>query len=167
MVVALGRRIEADRLSRAFGRALDGVAPARSDEVGGLLGLEHEFRVLVDGSAIDFSRLIHRLSIDGRRVDPADPNAYRGAWGGAITADGREAEIAVAPVERGPGCTTGLLARARLGRSLLRGALPPGAVLEGYSTHLSVAVPDGLAERAARIYARTFAPALMLLLDGP
>jgi hypothetical protein len=166
MAVVLGSRSRADRLSRAFARA---VAPEASLAPSGarLLGLEHEFRVLVGNRQVDFGRLLHDLSIPGRRVDPADPNAYRGAWGGAITADDREAEIAVAPVEWRPGCPAELVARARLGRSLLAASLPPEARLEGFSTHLSVAIPDRLGERAARIYARTFAPALMLLLDGP
>jgi hypothetical protein len=166
VVFALRARFESDRLSRVFGRALGVPLPARP-EPGGLLGLEHEFRVLVEGRPIDFQQLIHRLEIPGRRVDPADPNAYRGPWGGAITADGHEAEIAISPVAIGPACTDELLARAHLGRDALARALPPPARLEGFSTHLSVAVPDHLVERAAAIFVRTFAPALMLLLDGP
>lgn len=167
MAFTLGLRSESDRLSRLFGRALRVPKSVDGDRPGSLLGLEHEFRVLVEGRPVDFGRLIHHLDIPGYRVDPADPNAYRGAWGGSITADDREAEIAIAPVRTGPRCTGELLLRARTGRSLLANALPAGATLEGFSTHLSVAVSDRLVERAAAIYVRTFAPALMLLLDGP
>ncbi len=160
------RRSDAERLSAAFATALGGGA-APSTGAGELIGLEHEFRVLFNGQPVDFSRLIHTLPIDGLRVDPADPNAYRGPRGEKITCDEREAEIAVAPIARGPGCTAVVVERAHAGRATLSAALPEGAELEGFSTHLSVAVPDNLVERTAQIYSRTFAPALMLLLDGP
>ena len=167
MVFALGARSESERLNREFRSALRVRRRASDSAPGALVGLEHEFRVIVDGRPIDFRRLIHTLDVPGRRIDPADPNAYRGGWGGTITADGAEAEIAIAPVATEPGWTDELLARAWLGRSMLERLLPADARLEGFSTHLSVSVPAGLAERAARIYVDTFATALMLLLDGP
>jgi hypothetical protein len=164
MAVLLRRRSEADRLSAAFARLLAGersLAPAP------LLGLEHEFRVIVGDEVVDFRSFIHQLPIPGRRLDPGDSNAYRGDWGGTITADGPEAEIAIAPLALRAGFGDALLDRAHIGRGLLEDALPAGTTLEGYSTHLSVAVPVGLEECVARAYVDTFAPALMLLLDGP
>jgi len=163
-VVAL-RRSRTDRLSRGFARAVSGASP-RVGHVP-LLGVEHEFRVLAGVHPVDFRRVIHELPIAGRRIDPADPNAYRGSWGGVITADGPEAEIAVAPVPCGPGGPDALVRSAGDSRRRLEATLPEGLRLEGYSTHLSVSVADGVADRAARLYARTFAPALMLLMDGP
>jgi len=166
MAFAVATRSRADRLDRAFARSLDPSRWWRPVAAESLLGLEHEFRVLVDERPVDFSRLIHHVGIPGARVDPGDPNAYRGAWGGIVTADGPEGEIAIAPVAVGPGAIGRAVAGAHRGRSVLAGSLPAGARLEGFSTHLSVSVPDRLVERVARTYARTFAPALMLLLDG-
>ncbi len=168
MAFPLVRSCESDRFSTAFARTIGAAASKYGTEAPAtLVGLEHEFRVLVAERPIDFRRLIHELPIDGRRVDPADPNAYRGSWGGTITCDGREAEIAIPPVATVPGFSSIVVALTSLGRERLRAALPADATLEGYSTHLSVAVPDRLVERAARLYTETFAPALMLLLDGP
>lgn len=143
-----------------------GVEDTRS-RVGALVGVEHEFVVRLDGRQIDFRQVIHRLEIPGRQIDAADPNAYRGAWGGSITADGPEAEIATPPVTVGPMVGARVASIAAAGASVLRGALPPGATLEGYSTHLSVQVPRGCEGRAALHLAERFAPALTWLLDGP
>ena len=66
---------------------------------GGLLGLELEFSVRSRaGGPVHFGSLIHRLAMDGSALDPGDPNAYRCSWGGVITSDGAEAEIATPPV---------------------------------------------------------------------
>ena len=98
--------------------------------------MEHEFRVNLDGRQIDFRQVIHRLPIDGLRIDPADPDAYRCPWGGTITADGPEAEIAIAPVAAGPAMAGRVVGTGARARAELEAILPPGATLEGYSTHL-------------------------------
>ncbi|OGN84947.1 MAG: hypothetical protein A2X23_01625 [Chloroflexi bacterium GWC2_73_18] len=132
-----------------------------------LLGLEQEYRLRAGDEQLDFRRLIHRLPVPGRRLDPGDPNAYRLAWGGVLTADGREAEVATPPVRRRPGFARAIESWAGAGRAELKSLLPDGVRSEGYSTHLSAAMPASLNERVAALHARTFAAAQMLLMDGP
>ena len=160
------RTSAASLLSAELGRAITPAYPARPS-VGALVGVEHEFRVLLHGRPIDFRQVIHRLPIDGRRIDPLDPDAYRCAWGGTITADGPEAEIAIAPVSVGRDVAARTLARTTRGRFELEGVLPAGAALEGYSTHISVEVPDTLVDRAADRFVRHFSAAMTLMLDEP
>jgi hypothetical protein len=129
-------------------------------------GVEHEFTVLDAGSAVvDFRRLIHTLPVPGRRLDPVDGNAYRCRWGGVITADGREAEIATPPIELGPGFASAVVESAARGRAVLESILPVGLTVHGYSTHLNVSVADKRVVRAARRFSARFAPALMLVMD--
>jgi hypothetical protein len=134
-------------------------------EAGDRVGIEHEFVVRDRGRAIDFRRVIHRLAIDGVRADPADSNAYRCAWGGVITADGNEAEIAIPPVRVGPGFVGRASGLAVAGRHALERRLPAAHDLVGFSTHVSVALRARRDDRLSRRFARTFAPALMLLMD--
>ena len=109
---------------------------------GGLLGLELEFSVRSEqGGRVHFGSLIHRLGLDGTTLDPGDPSAYRCSWGGVITADGAEAEIATPPVRTRPGFTAQLQAWARTGEAELRRAVPRGIGLDGYSAHFSAAMP--------------------------
>jgi hypothetical protein len=131
-----------------------------------LTGIEHEYSVLVDGSPVDFRTLLHGLDLDGRRIDAVDPDAYRCDWGGIITADGAEAEVATPPVRVVPGFI-GLANRwAQLGRSRLTTALPAGTTLAGYSTHISVAVPERQEWTVSRRFVSRFAAPMMLLLDN-
>lgn len=132
---------------------------------GGLLGLELEFSVRSGAGRVHFGSLIHRLGLDGITLDPGDPNAYRCSWGGVVTADGAEAEIATPPVRTRPGFTTRLQAWARTGEEGLRRAVPGGLGLDGYSAHFSAAMPAKLNDRVCRLYAQTFAADLMLLMD--
>ena len=129
-------------------------------------GVEHEFTVLLDQQPIDFRELIHTLPIPGRRLDPQDDNAYRCGWGGALTADGREAEIATPPVRLAPGFAAEVVRLAAVGQDCLSGVLP-GHHLVGYSTHLNISVPDRRSLAVSRRFATRFAPAMMLLLDRP
>lgn len=129
-------------------------------------GVEHEFSVLLDGAPIDFRDLIHTLPIPGRRLDPEDPHAYRCHWGGALTADGREAEIATPPIRLAPGFAAQVVELAAVGQDCLTGVLP-GHRLVGYSTHVNISVPDRRSLAIARRFATRFAPAMMLLLDRP
>jgi len=131
-----------------------------------LAGVEREWRVLGRaGRQRDFRTLVDALPLDGRRLDPDDPHAHRCRWGGVVTADGREAEVATPPVPVGPGAGADLEALARLGYRRLRAALPSAVRLEGYSTHLNVTVPDRSVVRAADRFARRLALPQMLLLD--
>jgi len=135
-------------------------------EIGGLVGLEHEYQVLLAGAPANFRQLIHHLAIDGLRIDPADGNAYRLASGLALTADGAEAEIASPPVNVSPGFTREVRAWAAEGHRALAATLPGGASMVGYSTHISVAMPDEIVDAVADLYSLTFAPAFALLIEG-
>ena len=130
------------------------------------MGLEHEFRVFFGEEPADFRSLVHDLHLGQPNLDPADPNAYRLPSGAAVTCDGAEAEIALAPTRVGPGFTEELTLRASHERAALASRLPPRHRLVGCSTHLSVSVPDELTQPVCRLYATIFAPAMMLLMDG-
>jgi hypothetical protein len=151
---------EADPLAVALGE--------RPGDAGlGAVGIEHEFVVRAGGSTVDARRLLSTLDIAGRRIDPGDPRAIRTATGVAITSDGAEAEVAVPPVPLGPGAVPELRSWAGSAHAQLADALPRGHELEGVSTHVSASIHDEHADRAASLFARTFAPALMLLVDRP
>jgi len=132
-------------------------------EPASLLGVEQEYTVRLGREPVDFRWLAPTLPVAGRRVDPGDPLALRCAWGGVITADGAEAEIAIPPVPVRPGFTVAARGLVRTGLEELAGAIPPEMRLEGYSTHVSVAMPDRLNDRVCRLFVRRFAPAMMLL----
>ena len=82
-----------------------------------LIGLEHEYRLIKDGAALDFRGLIHELRVPGRRLDPGDANAYRLPSGLALTCDDAEAEIASPPLATSPGFTAAIAGWATAGRS--------------------------------------------------
>ncbi len=128
------------------------------------LGVEHEYRVHGPDGPVDFRAVVDGLDL-GVRADPTDPHAQRGRWGGVVTADGAEAEVATPPVLAGPGATAEVAALARRGRDALRAALGEDHRLEGYSTHLNVSAPRRGDRRLAMLFATVFAPSLMLLLD--
>jgi hypothetical protein len=132
-----------------------------------VLGIEHEYRVFDGGTQLDFETLLHTLGVEGLRLDPTDPNAYRTPWGGLVTADGREAEVAIAPVAVRPGCTAELEWRTLVARRVLIDALPSHVRLDGYSTHVNLEVDDHDVVAAGRLFVKRFAPAMMLLLDRP
>src|SRR5206468_955842 len=106
----------------------------------------------------DFATVLHGLPVDGVRLDPSDANAYRTVSGVLVTVDGREAEVATAPVSLRPGCTAEVEWRAHVARETLHAVLPRSLLLDGYSTHLNVEVDDGLVVTAGRLFARRFAP---------
>ena len=145
-------------LTRALG-AVDDRRPV------GLLGLEHEYELSADGEPVDFRDLIHDLAVPGLRLDPGDTNAYRCTSGLAVTADDEEAEVASPPLPLAADFTEQLQDWASAGRALLDDILPSSITLDGYSTHLSAAVALDDAEAVADLFAATFAPALMLVLD--
>src|SRR5690349_2208955 len=118
-----------------FAAALGPVETAHAP--GGLVGLEHEYRISAEGKCLDFRDLIHDLAIPGRRLDPGDTNAYRCTSGLAVTCDDEEAEVASPPLPLTPRFTTELDHWAGAGRGLLTQVVPPSIALVGYSTHLS------------------------------
>lgn len=129
------------------------------------IGVEHEYRVLRDGRAVDFAGLFPGLGLDAIVADPNDPNAHAGRWGGVITADGIEAEVATPPVEVSPDCRAALLDSVRRGRAELEAHLPDGLGLDGWSTHVNVSAPRRGDVRLARRFAETFAPGAVLLTE--
>jgi hypothetical protein len=129
-----------------------------------MCGVEHEYEVRAGGHAVDFRQLVDGLGL-GRRLDPGDPHAHRGAWGGAITADKHEAEVVTPPVPLSPAAADAVHHWTVRGRRFLEDRLPPGHTLRGYSTHISVTVGDTTVQRTAGLFVRHLAPALMLLLD--
>jgi hypothetical protein len=130
-----------------------------------LAGVEREWRVLAGDDVIDFRTVIDDLDLDGRRLDPDDPHAHRCGWGGVVTADGQEAEVATPPLEVRAGVTWQLEALAAAGRSVVRGACRDSWTLDGYSTHLNVGTDDRSVTSVADRFTRHLAPAQMLLLD--
>lgn len=154
------------RLSNAFAQRLDRQRTRSGQRPGELVGLEHEYQVFQGGAQLDFRALIHGFRLGPRFLDPSDPNAYHLPSGAMLTCDRREAEIATPPVRCGPGFAREVEGRARSERGALELLLAPETELVGYSTHVSVSMVDALTEQAALLYARTFAPALMLLLNG-
>jgi hypothetical protein len=150
---------------------LPGNLLGRSRAAGGapdaLLGLEHEYALAQRGAPLDFRDLIHRLPVDGLRLDPGDAHAYRLRSGMVLTADGAEAEIATPPIAVQPGFGPEIQRWASHGLAYLRSVLPRGVEVTGYSTHISVSMPVADCLDAARLYATTFAPALALLMENP
>lgn len=134
---------------------------------GGLLGVEHEYRLSAAGCPVDFRDLLPGLAVEGKRLDPGDRNAYRLPSGLALTCDEGEAEVATPPISVRPGFAEEVVAWAQHGRSELARVLPAAHELTGYSTHLSAAMPGADGDEVADLYARTFAPALALLLERP
>ncbi len=152
-------------LSNAFAEALISSSHEPDCEIGTWFGLEHEYRILRDNNQIDFRTLIHSLGLGQDHLDPGDPNVYRLSSGESLTCDEAEAEVALPPIRCYPGYTGRVEASAGTARARLRQVVPAGLDLEGYSTHLSVSVPDAMATRVADLYTKAFAPALMLLVD--
>jgi hypothetical protein len=139
---------------------------AHVDAPGSLLGVEQEFTVRTSTAwPADFRELYPALSVNGAALDPADPNARRCRSGVVVTVDGREAEVATPPVPVRPGFAHETEAWARAARDELVGLLPDAYAVSGYSSHLSVSIDDARNTRVGALYARTFAPGLMLLVD--
>ena len=130
----------------------------------GIVGVEHEYRVLRDGEPVDFRVLLRRLSLPGGGLDPGDPNAHHLPSGLLLTADGAEAEVATPPITLWPGATRDASAWSELAERALLASLPAGLAVEGYSTHLNVSVQADVVS-VARLFAERFALGMMLLLE--
>jgi hypothetical protein len=135
-----------------------------------IIGLEHEYEIHHGGRQVDARELLPALELTGRRLDPGDPHAIRLGWGGVITADGQEVEVVTPPIALRAGAIDEVLDLAATGRTQLVDSLArhvgDGCRLHGYSTHISVAVPDEIVVEVGQMVVSRFAPALMLLLDS-
>ncbi|MGA2529159.1 MAG: hypothetical protein ABSG36_08360 [Acidimicrobiales bacterium] len=130
------------------------------------VGLEQEYRVSAGDRVVDFRTLIHRLELGRPRLDPADLGAYKLKSGAVLTADEAEAEIALPPRLVAPGFGYAIAAAALSERLDLVSRLPERTRIDGYSTHISVAVRPSSLLAIAKLYATTFGAALMLLMDS-
>ena len=131
---------------------------------GRIVGVEREYEIGGPDGPIDARGIWAALPDPGVWLDPSDPYARRGRWGGVITADGPHAELATPPIRLAPGCTDELLGLAAAGERHLAAQLS-GHRLIGYSTHINVEVADRSATRIARLIAGRLAVPIMLLLD--
>ncbi len=143
----------------ALGPALGERRPAT------VVGVEHEYSLGMAGDRLDFRTLIHELDIAGRRLDPGDANAYRCPSGLVVTCDAEDAEVVSPPLAVQPGFAAEVETWADHGWAELRRLLPPGITVTPFSTHVSASMPDELVDGVGELFARTFAPALMLMLD--
>ena len=143
------------------------VGTAACDAAGSLLGVEQEFTVRTHaGWPVDFGDLLPDLVGWGAdALDPSLPGARRCRSGAVLSADGREAEVAIPPVPVRPRFADDTAAWGRAARRELTELLPESFSLSGYSTHLSVSVDDTRSPAVAGLYTRTFALGLMLLVD--
>jgi hypothetical protein len=160
-VLCFGR---AARLNRRFAASL--TSAGSHDAAASLVGLEHEYRLLDGERQVDFRQVIRSLALSQHHLDPGDPYAYRVATGAVVTCDQAEAEVVLPPTRVGPHFARQIEATAARERRRLMERLPRTWTAEGYSTHISVAIPAGAGDRLAKLYTRTFAPALMLLMDN-
>jgi hypothetical protein len=130
-----------------------------------VVGVEREYTVHDADGVIDGRALWPELRALGAAIDPSDVNARRGPWGGAVTLDGAEMEVATPPFPLVSGVTGNLLTSASAGQRYLGDRLPSGNYLKGYSTHLNVEVDDAIGKPLARLIATRLALPLMLVID--
>lgn len=152
-------------LPAPFSTALGPALPPRHP--GAVVGLEQEYSLRRAGNRLDFRGLIHGLAIAGRRLDPGDLNAYRCPSGLVITCDAEDAEVVSPPLDVRPGVAGAVQTWAEHGRDELSRLLPADISVIPFSTHLSASTPDDVVVAASDLFARAFAPALMLMLDRP
>jgi hypothetical protein len=166
-VFGRSRASGAQALRSAFAAAVIAAGDGEAAPRAALVGIEHEFRVMRGAAQVPFDELIDSLDLGRRFLDPTDANARRLPSGAAVTCDDAEAEIALPPIAVAPGFTRELDELVQWERAALQARLDGEERLVGVSTHLSVSVRAGpvATDALARLYARTFAPALMLLLD--
>jgi len=129
------------------------------------LGIEQEYGVFEGDRQIDFGPLVDARGFEGERLHPTNARAYQTPSGLLLMADGVVAEAASPPVLLGAGFVGDLETWGGRGRAAIEDRLDGGLRLIGGSTHVSVEVPHELNEALCEIYAQTFAPALMLLMD--
>ncbi len=136
-----------------------------------VMGVEREFRahVVADGVPRRWDpRPWWGGAAPGVHLDPSDPHARRCGWGGVLTLDGFDLEAVSAPETVRLGGVRRLHDAAARGRSALEDLVrdsAPGVELSGYSTHVSIEVPDEHVVATARFALDRHAPALMLAFD--
>ena len=118
-------------------------------------GVEHEYRLSAAGEQVDFRTVLPAVAGHLRCLDPGDPRARRLPSAVALTADGREAELATPPLaitHDVPGVLDRMLA---VERSRLAAATAPSVdAVTGFSTHVNVSVPDAVVAEVAQLFAR-------------
>jgi hypothetical protein len=132
-----------------------------------VVGVEQEFSLLDGDTAVDFRTFVHQIGLGQPNLDPGDPNAYRLDTGSVVTRDGDEAEIASAPMATVPGLGAVARAWAVSETAVLADRLPAQVRLSGFSTHVSIEVPEHLATRIASMYVTRFSPGMLAAMDGP
>ncbi len=132
---------------------------------GARVGIEHEYRVLSRGGVVDFREVIPGLDLGVPHLDPRDAFGFRRPSGTWLTCDEAEAEAAMPAVRLGRGFGDALASSAAAARADLEAILGPDLRIEGFSTHINVSAASDRRHDAAHLFARTFAPALMLLMD--
>ena len=150
----------------AYLRGLFVSAAAQPRRPAAIAGLEQEYSVWLPGGPVNFRDLIDRVApTRALRRFAFDENARIVASGAVWTVDSPHAEIATPPRKLQVGIASRLARDALAERSALRRRLPAGAELRGYSTHLNAfaAGVDGWA--LARMFATTYAPAIMLVAE--
>jgi len=95
------------------------------------LGVEHEYVVDGPDGAVDFRSMVGQHPHGLAGLHPDDGRARWLPDGALLTADGREAEVATAPVPVGPGCSLDVLARCDAAYSVLRDGLADDLALMG------------------------------------
>ena len=136
-----------------------------------VMGAEREYRahLVCDGRRQRWDpRPVWGRLVDGVHLDPSDPNARRGSWGGVLTLDGLDPEVVTAPEPLRLGCVDRLHDALAHGRAALGECIRSAGVdvdLTGYSTHVSVEVPDERVVAVARHVLDRHSPALMLAFD--
>jgi hypothetical protein len=121
------------------------------------VGVEHEYAVWSGSTQLDFRRLLPAVTDGLRALDPGDPRACRLPSGVMLTADGREAELATPPLPwdgSAPGRLDALLATERSVLAARVADVADADRVTGFSTHVSVTVPDQLVVDVGRQFVR-------------
>ena len=131
------------------------------------LGVERELSLWRGKEAVDFRQLIDVIAGHLAPLDPGDPRARRLPSGVALTADGREAELATPPLPVSFDTPRQIDALLRTERTELRDLVALHGVgrISGFSTHLNVSVPDRRAVKIGRQFAATCALGLAAITE--
>ena len=128
------------------------------------VGVEHELRLWSGGEQVDFRTVLPAVAGGLRCLDPGDPRARRLPSQVALTADGREAELATPPLALTAGVPEALDRMLAVERSRLAAALAPAVdAIIGFSTHVNVSVPDAIVAEVGQLFARQCGVAAAML----
>ncbi|WP_298918825.1 RHS repeat-associated core domain-containing protein [uncultured Roseobacter sp.] len=140
---------------------------------GRIFGFEQEYEVFSGDRQVDFRQIIKPLAdASNRTACPAGDVGFYLDSGALLICDGWEAEMAATPELVGPALFRDLPDNARHLRddllSIVRQRVPGQSAdlsLKGYSTHFSASCMSVDISALSRLYARTMAPAMMLMMD--